>query len=381
MSAEFIIEEELKKLPGKPGVYIMYDRHDVIIYVGKAVSLKNRVRQYFQSSRGKSPKVVQMVSRIDHFEYIVTDSELEALVLESNLIKEHRPKYNTMLKDDKSYPYICVTLGEAFPRILVTRSMRKDSSRYYGPYPTAGAVRDTIDLLRKLYRIRSCDRKLPETMGRERPCLYHHIGQCDAPGQGLVTEEAYRRQVDGAVAFLNGDVRDEIAALTKKMADAAADLRFEEAAAFRDLIDSIRIVSERQKITASDGDDRDIIAVATDAPKPDSPGSEEAEEERTGAEQAEETARTGIEAVVQVFFVRGGKLIGREHFFLTAEDKRNEAQILSSFIAQYYAGTPFVPKELMVETEPEDLALLETWLTERRGSKVQFRVPRRGMME
>ncbi len=363
MSDEFVIEEELKKLPARPGVYIMHDCHDAIIYVGKAISLRNRVRQYFQSSRGKSPKIVRMVQNIDHFEYIVTDSEMEALVLESNLIKEHRPRYNTMLKDDKNYPFIKVTVGEDYPRILLARSMKKDSSRYYGPYPTAGAVRDTIELLRKLYSIRSCDRRLPETIGKERPCLYYHLGQCGAPCQGLISREDYRSSVEKTVAFLNGNSREEIRRLTKKMEEASADLRFEEAAALRDLIRSIEAVAEKQKITASDGDDRDIIAVAVD--------------EAGGDGEAERR----FDAVVQVFFVRGGKLIGREHFFLTAEDERNQAGILSGFISQYYAGTPFVPKELMLECEVEDHALLEAWLTRRRGSKVTIRVPRRGMKE
>ena len=403
MSADFNIEEELKKLPGRPGVYIMHDVHDVIIYVGKAVSLKNRVRQYFQSRRGKSPKVIRMVSEIDHFEYIVTDSELEALVLESNLIKEHRPKFNTMLKDDKSYPYIRVTLGEPFPRILIARQMKKDSSKYYGPYPTAGAVRDTIELLRRLYKIRSCSKRLPEAQGKERPCLYHHIGQCDAPCQGWISEEAYRAHIDAAVAFLNGDVKTEIAALTEKMQAAAEEMRFEEAAAYRDLIESIRTVGERQKITSADGDDRDIIAVATAAAA--APAGEQTESAADAAEedQAENAATAAVtaadeafakdtkyaaeeaerkcEAVVQVFFVRGGKLIGREHFFLTAEDERDRPKILSSFISQYYGGTPFVPKELMLEEEPADRALLEEWLSRKRGSRVQIRVPQRGMKE
>ncbi len=360
MSADFNIEEELKKLPGTPGVYIMHDASDEIIYVGKAVSLKNRVRQYFQSSRGKSLKIQKMVSRIDHFEYIETGSELEALVLESNLIKEHRPRYNTMLKDDKSYPYIRVTLGESFPRIVLARSMKKDTSKYYGPYPTAGAVRDTIELLRKICRIRSCDRKLPAAQGKERPCLYYHIGQCDAPCQGWISEEAYRKHVEEAVAFLNGHTRETIRNLTEKMNAASEDLRFEEAASYRDLIDSVQAISERQKITASDGDDRDVIAIAADQ-------SENEEEMRA--------------AVAQVFFVRNGKLIGREHFFLTAEDRGGEAQILSSFISQYYAGTPFVPKELMVEAEPSDKDLLEEWLTKKRGSMVRIRVPLKGMKE
>ena len=371
MGAEFVIEEELKKLPSKPGVYLMHNAADEIIYVGKAVSLKNRVRQYFQSSRGKSPKIVKMVSQIDHFEYIVTDSEVEALVLESNLIKEHRPKYNTMLKDDKNYPFIRVTLGEDFPRILLARSMKKDSSKYYGPYPTAGAVRDTIELIRKLMRIRSCDKKLPEALGRERPCLYYHIGQCDAPCQGWISREQYHEHVQEAVSFLNGHVKETTDRLQSKMEEAASNLQFEEAAAYRDLLESIRAIGVRQKITASDGDDRDIIAVATDLTQGGAADNLNSEEELIKR----------IEAVVQVFFVRGGKLIGREHFFLTVEDEADTAQILSSFLTQYYAGTPFIPRELMLEVEPDDKALLEEWLSKKRGSKVQIRVPQRGIKE
>ena len=363
MSDQFIIEEELKKLPASPGVYLMHNAADEIIYVGKAVSLRNRVRQYFQSNRNKSSKVLKMVSQIDRFEYIVTDSELEALVLESNLIKEHRPKYNTMLKDDKTYPYIRVTLGEEYPRILLARGMKKDRSKYYGPYPTAGAVHDTIDLLTKLYHIRDCTRRLPENIGKERPCLNYHIGQCDAPCQGWISSYAYRENVMKAVSFLDGNTKAEIEELTGKMTAASEDMRFEEAAGYRDLIESIRIISERQKITSGDGDDRDIIAVAAD----------------TAKEENSSLSRT--EAVAQVFFVRDGKLIGREHFFLTAEDTEDTSQILSSFISQYYAGTPFIPKELMIEREIPDLALLEEWLSRRRGSKVSIRVPKRGMKE
>ena len=363
MSGQFIIEDELKKLPAKPGVYIMHDARDVIIYVGKAVSLRNRVRQYFQKTGNKSPKVRRMVSDIDHFEYIVTDSELEALVLESNLIKEHRPKYNTMLKDDKTYPYIRVTLGETYPRVVLARGMKKDSSKYYGPYPTAGAVHDMIELVGRIYRIRSCSRRLPETEGKGRPCLNYHIGRCDAPCQGRITPEQYRERVAGAVRFLDGDTAGEVASLTEKMKLASEEMRFEDAARYRDLIESIRVIGERQKITSSDGDDRDIIAAAADLAK-----EENGSMDRT-------------EAVVQVFFVRGGRLIGREHFFLTAEDPEEEGELVRSFITQYYAGTPFVPRELMLESVIPDQELLEKWLSERRGSKVSIRVPQRGMKE
>lgn len=364
MSRDFVISEELKKLPAQPGVYIMHSSDDSIIYVGKAVNLRNRVRQYFQSSRNKSPKVIQMAAHVDHFEYIVTDSELEALVLESNLIKEHRPKYNTMLKDDKAYPYIKVTLGEMYPQVVLARAMKKDSSRYFGPYPTAGAVRDMIELTRKLFHLRSCSRKLPETQGEGRPCLYHQIGQCMAPCQGMIRSEEYRKNVDRALSFLAGNVKDEVEELTAKMQRASEEMRFEDAAEYRDLLESIRIITERQKITsASDAEDRDIIALAADTTREDN------------------VSMDRVEAVVQVYFVRGGKLLGREHFFLTVEDAEDPGEILQSFITQYYAGTPFIPREVMLEREIPDHALVEEFLSGKRGSRVTVKIPRRGMKE
>ena len=362
---DFNIDEELKKLPAKPGVYIMHDRHDTIIYVGKAVVLKNRVRQYFQKGYKRSPKIEHMVSQIERFEYIVTDSELEALVLESNLIKEHRPKYNTMLKDDKAYPYIRVTVQEDFPRVMVARSRKKDGARYFGPYTNATAVRDIIELLRKLYSIRSCSRVLPRDIGKDRPCLYHHIGQCGAPCQGYISKEQYRENVQKLISFLKGRVEDEIAELTEKMMKASEDMRFEEAARYRDLIESIKELREKQKITGTDGDDRDIIAIAMDHPS------------------AASDPELGFvrNAVIQVFFVRGGKLIGREHFFLTADDTDDPREVVRAFISQYYASTPMIPKELMLETDIPDRELLEQWLTSRRGSKVTIRIPQKGLKE
>ena len=386
MSGTFQLEEELKKLPGKPGVYIMHDRTDEIIYVGKAVSLKNRVRQYFRKSTNRSPKVERMVANIDHFEYIVTDSELEALILESNLIKEHRPKYNTMLKDDKSYPYIRVTLGEPFPRVVLARGMKKDSSKYYGPYSNAGAVHDTIDLVQKIFRIRPCDKKLDQK--DIRPCLYYHIGQCDAPCAGGITEEEYRKYADRAVSFLNGHVEEEIARLTEKMQKAAAELRFEEAASCRDLIESIRQISERQKITRTDGDDRDVIAIAlntggTDEERPDRGADSSASGERDAEDRAspERDGASERDAVVQVFFVRGGKMIGREHFYLTARSEEDRGELLRGFITQYYSGTPFIPRELLIPQEVPEMELLSEWLTRQRGSKVVLRVPQKGLQE
>ncbi len=349
----FDIEEELKKLPARPGVYIMHDQHDEIIYVGKAVSLRNRVRQYFQSSRNKGAKIEQMVQRISRFEYIVTDSELEALVLESNLIKEHRPKYNTMLKDDKSYPFIKVTLAEEFPRVVFSRRMKKDKSRYFGPFSNAGAVRDTIDLINKIYRLRSCTRNLPRDIGKERPCLYYHIGQCDAPCQGKISSEDYRKRVDEAVEFLNGNYAPVLDLLQEKMEKASENMEYEQAASYRELINSVKQVAQRQKITHGDGEDKDVLALAAD----------------------------GADAVVQVFFIRDGKMIGRDHFYLQVAPQDTAPTILSSFIKQYYAGTPFVPHELMLETQIEDHELIEQWLSEKRGQKVSLRIPKKGTKE
>ena len=349
----FDIQEELKKLPDHPGVYLMHDARDVIIYIGKAVSLRNRVRQYFQSSRNKGPKIEKMVTHIARFEYILTDSELEALVLECNLIKEHRPKYNTMLKDDKTYPYIKVTLGEAYPRVLFSRQMKKDKSRYYGPYTSAGAVKDTIELIRKLYRLRSCSRVLPRDTGKERPCLNYHIHQCPAPCQGYVSQEQYREQVRQALDFLNGKYDPVLRELEEKMRASAAEMDFEKAAEYRDLLASVKQIAQKQKITDFDGEDRDIIALAMD----------------------------DRDAVVQVFFVRQGRLIGREHFHVTIGNEDTPREVLSTFMRQYYAGTPFIPREIMLQMEIDDAEVVGRWLTSRRGQKVHIRVPKKGSRE
>ena len=349
----FDIQEELKKLPDHPGVYLMHDARDVIIYIGKAVSLKNRVRQYFQSSRNKGPKIEKMVTHIARFEYILTDSELEALVLECNLIKEHRPKYNTMLKDDKTYPYIKVTLGEAYPRVLFSRQMKKDKSRYYGPYTSAAAVKDTIELIRKLYRLRSCSRVLPRDIGKERPCLNYHIHQCLAPCQGYVSQEQYREQIRQAVDFLNGKFDPVLKDLEEKMRAAAAEMDFEKAAEYRDLMASVKQIAQKQKITDFDGEDRDIMALAMD----------------------------DRDAVVQVFFVRQGRLIGREHFHVTIGNEDTPREVLSTFIRQYYAGTPFIPREIMLQLEIDDAEVVGQWLSSRRGQKVHIRVPKKGSRE
>lgn len=355
----FLIEEELKKLPGKPGVYIMHGEKDEIIYVGKAVSLKNRVRQYFQSSRNKGAKIEQMVTHITRFEYIVTDSELEALVLECNLIKEHRPKYNTMLKDDKTYPFIKVTVNEPYPRVLFSRTMKKDKAKYFGPYTSSTAVKDVIELVRKIYMVRSCNRNLPRDCGKDRPCLYYHMKQCTAPCQGNVSEEAYKQNIGQVLHFLNGNFQETIDQLTEKMMAASEEMRFEDAAGYRDLINSIRRIGERQKITTYGEEDRDIIAVAMDE-------SEDLREQ---------------DAVVQVFFMRGGRLIGRDHFFLRVARGDTKAQVLSSFLKQFYAGTPFIPAEIMMQTEIEDGEIIEDWLSARRKQRVHIRVPKKGTKE
>ena len=349
----FNFEEELKKLPAKPGVYIMRDAHDTILYVGKAINLRNRVRSYFRENIGRGPMIDKMVTLIARFEYIVTDSELEALVLENNLIKEHSPKYNTLLKDDKTYPYIKVTLGEDFPRILFSREMKKDKSKYFGPYTSAAAVKDTIELLNKLFQLRTCNRSLPKEIGNDRPCLNYHIKQCLAPCQGYVSKEEYRQQIAGAMEFLNGNYGPIQKDLEVKMLKASEDMEFEEAAKYRDLLNSVKQVSQKQKITDSVGEDKDVIALYQDE----------------------------AEAVVQVFFIRDGKLIGREHYYMTHVSGQKKPQILEDFIKQFYAGTPFIPRELMLQYEIEDMELIEKWLTQRRGARVYIKVPKIGTKE
>lgn len=349
----FNIEEELKKLPAKPGVYLMHDKKDAIIYVGKAISLKNRVRQYFQSSRRVTPKIQQMISHIDHFEYIITDSEVEALVLENNLIKEHLPKYNTMLKDDKTYPFIRATVYEDYPRLIYCRQQKKDKSRYFGPFTSQGTAKNAIEMAQKIYHVRTCNRALPKDEGKQRPCLNYHIKQCDAPCQGYISKEEYRKNFDKALKLLEGDYREVIEVLQEKMQKASENLAFEDAANYRDLIESVKKVEIRQKITDFGGVDRDIIAVAS----------------------------TNEEAVVQVFFVREGKMIGRDHFYLKGIGGDGNDEILQAFVKQFYAGTPFIPREVMVEYEIQDSHLIEEWLTQRRGSKVSVIVPQKGQKE
>lgn len=349
----FDFQEELKKLPHCPGVYIMHDANDNIIYVGKAINLHNRVRSYFRKNIGRGPQIDKMVTLIARFEYIVTDSELEALVLENNLIKEHRPKYNTMLKDDKTYPYIKVTVSEDYPRVLFCRQMKKDRSRYFGPYTSAGAVKDTIELINKLFCLRTCNRNLSKEVGGERACLNYHIGQCLAPCQGKITREEYQEQVKGALAFLNGNYQDTLKELEQKMQRASENLDFEEAIRYRDMYNSVKQIASKQKMEESDGEDKDIIALACD----------------------------DRDAVVQVFFVRGGKLIGREHFYMAHVSETPKKQILLDFVKQFYAGTPFIPRELILQEEIEDIQVIEQWLTGRKGSRVYIRIPKIGAKE
>ena len=347
----FDLQDELKKLPDLPGVYIMHDKSDAIIYIGKAISLRKRVRQYFQPSHNEGIKKKQMVEHVARFEYIITDSELEALVLECNLIKEHTPKYNTMLRDDKSYPYIRVTLGEDFPRVLFARQMKKDKSRYFGPYTSAGAVKDTIDLINKIYRLRTCNRILPRDIGLERACLNYHIHQCEAPCQGFISKEEYAKKIQGVLEFLNGNYGPVIRDLETKMNQASMDMEFEKAIEYRELLSSVKQIAQKQKMTHTDGEDKDIIALAAD----------------------------DVDAVVQVFFIRGGKLIGRDHFHVRVGTDETRGDILSTFIKQFYSGTPFIPREILLQEAAHDHEILAEWLSKKRGAKVSIHTPQKGM--
>ena len=363
---EFNFAEELKKMPQTPGVYLMHDAHDDVIYVGKAVNLKRRVSSYFRKSTKRTTKIESMVSKIRRFEYILTDSELEALILECNLIKEYRPKYNTMLMDDKTYPYVMITVSEDYPRIVLARRMKKDNNKYFGPFTSSAAVKDTIDLLQKMYQIRSCNKaivsdgtytadgeykNIPKINGR--PCLYYHIGQCKGPCQGYISKDEYRKSIDEVIRFLNGNFDMILKDLEDKMMAASEALEFEKAIEYRELLNSVKKVAQKQKITDSSGEDRDVMAVAC---------------------QDED-------AVVQVFFIRGGRLIGRDHFYLRISEEDKKSEILNSFIKQYYAGTPFLPGELMLPEEIEEQELLESWLSAKKGQKVTIRVPKKGTKE
>ncbi len=355
----FDIGEELNKLPKKPGVYIMHDKDDEIIYVGKAVILKNRVRSYFRESTKKTVKIQQMVRHIAWFEYIVTDSEMEALVLENNLIKENQPKYNTMLKDDKTYPYIKVTTADDFPRILLCRKVIKDNARYFGPFTSGEAVRETIDLLRKLYKVRGCRMNIGDEEGEkdnggrksaERKCLYFHLGQCDAPCDGLIGKDEYAGRILKVLDFLNGDHRQVVDELTQKMQSASDEMEFERAIEYRDLIESVKKISEKQKITDTGGDNRDVIALA----------------------------RSEDSVIIQMFFERDGKLVGKENYYMQHAAEETTEDILSAFLMQFYTGAPFVPKELLLPCEPSGAQLIEECLSSQNGSKVSLVVPQKG---
>lgn len=349
----FDIQEELRKLPDQPGVYIMHDKTDAIIYIGKAVSLRKRVRQYFQPSHDEGIKKKQMVEHIARFEYIITDSELEALVLECNLIKEHTPKYNTMLRDDKTYPYIRVTMGEDFPRVLFSRQLKKDKSRYFGPYTSAGAVKDTIELINKIYQLRTCNRKLPRDIGAERACLNYHIHRCSAPCQGYINKAQYGERVSQVLEFLNGNYTPVIKMLETKMVEASQAMEFEKAIEYRELLGSVKQIAQKQKITNTDGEDKDIIALASD----------------------------DTDAVVQVFFIRSGKIIGRDHFHVRVGSEESTSDILVNFVKQFYSGTPYIPREIMLQEPIEDIPVLEEWLSAKRGRRVYIRIPQKGMKE
>ncbi len=354
----FDFEKELKDLPARPGVYIMRDSQDAILYVGKAVNLHNRVRSYFRKIVGRGPQIDRMVSQIARFEYIVTDSEMEALILENNLIKEHRPKYNTLLKDDKTYPYIRVTVQEAFPRIRFSRIVKKDKARYFGPFTGVAAVRDAIELLNRMYGLRDCSRVLPRDIGKERACLNYHMGRCSAPCAGLISEQDYRARVEKALDFLSGKYDPVIRELKEKMAAASENLEFEEAARYRDLLQAVDQVREKQKMSAEgEGENKDIVGIALESENMDADG------------------------VIQLFFIREGRLIGREHYYMTHIGGQSPSAILSEFIKQFYAGTPFIPKEIMLPEKADDQEILSEWLSEKRGGKVYITVPQKGQKE
>lgn len=344
----FNIEEELKKLPDYPGVYQMKNAFGEIIYVGKAKNLKKRVRQYFQS-KNHIPKILAMIKSISEFEYIITDNEVEALILEANYIKKYRPKYNTLLRDDKQYPFIKISFHEKYPRIYKVREVKKDGAKYFGPYPSAYAVNEIIDIIGNLYKLRKCSLKLDGTKKCQRPCMYYHINRCTAPCMGNVDIKEYKQEVNRAVAFLTGG-EDIIKLLNEKMIKASESMDYEEAAKYRDQIKAIEVISEKQKVVQATIIDQDIIGSAI------------------GVE----------EACIQIFFIRNGKIIGNEHFLLTNIENETREEIISSFLTQFYTGTVYVPKEIYIETEIEDMEILEKLLSEKRGNKVSLKVPVKG---
>ena len=348
----FDIQEQLKKLPAEPGVYLMKDENDKVIYVGKAISLKNRVRQYFQSSKNHTSKVKSMVKNIYKFEYIITDSELEALILECNLIKQYRPKYNVLLRDDKTYPYIKVTLNEDYPRVLKVRQVIKDKAKYFGPYTNTTAVNDTLEIIRNIYPIRTCNIDIEKAIkNKVRPCLNKHIKKCVGPCTGEVSKEDYGKMIDEIILFLSGKEEKLIELLKEKMNKCAADFNFEDAAMYRDKIKSLEDMIQKQKIDLGSSDlNQDVIAMA----------------------------RAHDEACVQVFFIRNGKIVGREHYILEGVMDSSRESILSSFVKQFYMAQDYIPKEIIIEDEVEDSFVLEEWLSSKKGQKVIIKVPQKG---
>lgn len=341
----FNIEEELKKLPGKPGVYVMRDKNDTIIYVGKAVSLKNRVRQYFRKT-DKTARIEKMVSLIDHFEYIVVDNEAEALILECNLIKKNRPKFNVLLKDDKTYPYIKIDMKSDFPGVFITRRVVNDGSKYFGPYANPGSAKEMIDFIKQRYKIRQC-RTLKD---RTRPCLNYHIGRCLAPCMGYVTKEEYRKQIDEIIDLLDGKVNKIVKELKIQMQESAEKMDYEKAAIIRDRIQAIERVSEKQKVSNISENNIDVIGIA----------------------------KSELQVCIEIFFVRGSKMVGREHYFYPDLKDMENKEILSGFVKQYYLDNPNIPNRIMMKEEIEDKEAVEEWLSTILGKKVEIKTPKRG---
>lgn len=343
-------EDILRSLPDSPGVYIMKDKSDEIIYVGKAISLKKRVRQYFQSNKNQGLKVSSMVKQIHDFEYIIVENEVEALVLEANLIKNNRPKYNILLRDDKQYPYIKVTVNERYPRVLKTRLVIKDGAKYYGPFPSANAVNEAIEIFHSIYPIRNCKLNLENKETKFRPCLNYHIGRCLGPCLGNVDEEIYNKMIDEILKFLNQKDDSLITNLEEKMIISANNYKFEEAAQFRDQVLALRTLHEKQRVDSINSLEQDVIAMAR------------------GVE----------EVIVQVFFIREGKILGREHYIMEDSYVEDRGEILSSFLKQFYIGSTYIPKEILLEEDIEDRKTMELWLGELKGSKVSVLSPKRG---
>ena len=353
MAVSEAVREKVRNLPTQPGVYLWKDEKGKIIYVGKAVNLRNRVTSYVRHDANRAPKVAAMVSHAVDLETIVVATEMEALILENTLIKKYHPHYNIMLRDDKTYPYIKVTLGEGFPRVIFSRKVYKDKARYFGPFTSAGDVRETIELTNKLFHLRTCNKVFPRDMKKDRPCLNYHIKQCPGVCQNYISEDDYMKSVKAAMEFLEGKADPVINSLTEKMTEASKKLEFEKAAGYRDEIAAVKMCVQKQKITDTAGEDRDILAIATDKE----------------------------DACAVVFFIRDGRMIGRDHFFLNLREDDEKAEMISTFIQQFYSGTPFVPKELFVQEEFPDQQMLEDFLSEKKGAAVHIVAPKRGRKE